>query len=150
MKYLGAMSFKDQARIFVGLITFQTPSSVFASRNLLKKELPPMLIHVCKIFNCKVSFKCRCRCASWLLRKNFEHSCDQELSEWQKITITVTEVVFMQLFSLTIGSKQKIKMKTRNAMEPSYHSKVRPSQNKAVSFFPCLAHGVYDYISLFG
>ena len=38
-----------------------------------------MLIHVRKIFNSKVSFKCRRQGALQLLKKNFERSCDQEL-----------------------------------------------------------------------
>ena len=42
----------------------------------------PVLLHVRKIFNCKVSFKFRCQGASQLLRKNFEHSCDQLFLEW--------------------------------------------------------------------
>ena len=35
-----------------------------------------------KISSFKVSFKCCCEVDSWLLIKNFEHSCDQVLSEW--------------------------------------------------------------------
>ena len=52
------------------------------------------------------------------------------------------EPALMQLFSLTAGSKQKAKMKIRNAMAPSCHSKVSSTQNKAVPFFSCLAHEV--------
>ena len=48
----------------------------------------------------------------------------------------------MQLFSDTIVSKQKIKMKTWNIMAPSYDSKVTSTQSKGVPFFSCLAHGV--------
>ena len=33
-------------------------------------------------------------------------------------------------------------MKTQNAMTCSYHSKVTSTQNKGVSFFSCLGHGV--------
>ena len=66
-----------------------------------------------KIFSCKVSFKCCCQVDSWLLIKNFEHSCDQVLSEWyfRKKNITTTEVVFIQLLSYNVVSKQK---KNRN------------------------------------
>ena len=45
------------------------------------EDSTPMLIHVRKIFNCEVSFKCHCQGASQLLRKNFEHGCDQVLLE---------------------------------------------------------------------
>ena len=68
----------------------------------------------------------------------------------KKITITATEVVLIQLFSYTVVSKQKIKMRTRNTMAPSYHSKVTSTQNKGVPFFSCLAHGVSYFISIFG
>ena len=46
----------NKSRIIVQII-FQTLSSIFVSRNLLKKQLAPMLINVRKIFNCKVSFQ---------------------------------------------------------------------------------------------
>ena len=36
----------------------------------------------------------------------------------------------------------KKKMKTQNATAYSYHSKVTSTQNKGVSFFSCLGHGV--------
>ena len=53
------------------------------------------------------------------------------------------EVVFIQLLSHNVVSKQKkIKMKTQNATAYSYHSKVISTQNKGVSFFSCLGHGV--------
>ena len=48
----------------------------------------------------------------------------------------------IQLFSLNVVSKQKIKMEIRNTMAPSYHSKVTSTQNKGVPFISCLAHGV--------
>ena len=62
-----------------------------------------------KIFSCKVSFKCCCQFASYLLIKNFEHSCDQVLSElyFREKNITTTEVVFIQLLSYNVISKQK-------------------------------------------
>ena len=52
----------------------------------------------------------------------------------KKITITVTQVVLIQLFSYSVASKQKIKMKTLNTMAPSYHAKVTSTQNKGVFF----------------
>ena len=36
----------------------------------------------------------------------------------------------MQLFSVTVGSKQKIKMKTQNIMAPSHRLKVSSTKNK--------------------
>ena len=51
----------------------------------------------------------------------------------KKKTITATEVVLNQLFSLAVVSKQtkkKKKTELRNAMAPSYHSKVTSLQNK--------------------
>ena len=47
-----------------------------------------------------------------------------------KIPIKAIEVVFIQVFSVTVVSKQKMKMKTRNTMALSYHSKVTSNQNK--------------------
>ena len=47
----------------------------------LDAGLTPMLTHVRKIFSCKVSFKCPCQRVLNMLRKNFEHGCDQVLSE---------------------------------------------------------------------
>ena len=40
---------------------------------------------------------------------SFEHSCDYVISRMalSKITITVTEVVLIQVSSLNVGSKQK-------------------------------------------
>ena len=92
--------------------------------------------------SCKVSFKCCCQVHSWLLIKNFEHSCDQVLSEWyfqEKNTITTTEVVFISNCSLiTLFLNKKIKMKTQNIMACLYHSTVTYTQNKGVRFSSCL------------
>ena len=62
---------------------------------------------------------------------------------WQKLSdqhkdeiknyVCLKEKELIQI-SLTIGFKQKIKMKTRNIMATSYRLRV--------SFFSCLAHGV--------
>ena len=60
----------------------------------------------------------------------------------KKITIIATVVVLIHLFSLTVASKQKIKMKTWNTMALSYHSKVTSTQKKGVPYFSCLACGV--------
>ena len=46
-----------EAWIFVQLISFQAPSSIFVSflfNQVLMKDLVRMLIHVCKIVNCKI------------------------------------------------------------------------------------------------
>ena len=70
-----------------------------------------MLIHVRKIFNCKLSLKCSCQGGSQLLRKNIEHSCDQVLRNDSleiEFTITATKVLPIQLFSDNTASKQKM------------------------------------------
>ena len=53
-----------------------------------------------------------------------------------------TEVALIHLFSLTVVSKHKIKMKRLNTMVLLYHLKVTSTQNKGVSFLSCLAHGL--------
>ena len=69
-----------------------------------------LLIHVRKLFNCRVSVRILFSMCQFL-RKNFEYSCDQvtfKMPLSNKITLTVTEVVLIQGFFLTNGSKQKI------------------------------------------
>ena len=61
--------------------------------------------------------------------KNFEHGYYQVANfhsgTFIKITITVTKVVLIQVFFLTVSSKdKKIKIETRNIMAPSCHSKL--------------------------
>ena len=65
----------------------------------------------------------------------------------KKITITVAEVVPIQALFFTVGSKQKIKMNSRNAMASSYNSKVGSTTSNGVPFFPCLCHEKWYYIS---
>ena len=65
-----------------------------------------------KIFKCKLSFKCRCQRALWLLIENFEHRCDQVILGWyfqEKKNITATEVVLTPLLSYNVVSKHKDK-----------------------------------------
>ena len=67
---------------------------------VLMKDLARMLIHVRKIFSCRVSFK--------MLGRNSEHSCDQvsfRMLLSKKSTITVAEVVLIQVSFLTVSSK---------------------------------------------
>ena len=87
----------------------------------LMKKLASILVHVRKIFNCKVSFKCRCQCTSQLSRRNFENSWDFQNGSFEKITITLAEVTLIQESFPNVVSKQKIKMNTRN-------TKVRSTQ----------------------
>ena len=56
----------------------------------------------------------------------------------KKMIISATGVVFIQLFSYIVVSKQKIKMITQNTMTPIYHPKVTSTQNKGVPFFSIL------------
>ena len=135
----GPMSFEVKAWIFVQLIVFQTPLSIFVSWCLNKKELALMLIGFREIFNCKVSLKPRCSMCLLIVERNFAHSFDQvanfQKSTLEKITIKVTKVVLIQVFFLTVGSKhKKMKMKTRNTMAPSHHSKASSSQKRESHF----------------
>ena len=78
---------------------------------VLMKDLRRMLIHIRKLFNCSVSFKILFSNVSHnLLNRNFRHSFDQvtfRMALLKKITITVTEVVLIQVSFYTVGSKQK-------------------------------------------
>ena len=92
-----------------------------------------------KIFSCKVSFKCCCQVDSWLLIKNLNIAVIKHFRDdtFGKINIT-TEVVFIQLLSYNVVSKQKkikIKMTTQNATAYSYNLKVTSTQSKGASFF---------------
>ena len=96
---------------------------------VLMEELARILIYVRKIFICRASFK--------LLRSsNFQNAT------FKKITISVKEVILIQLSFLTVGSKQKMKINPWNTMASLHHSKIRFTQNKGVPFFSCLDHGV--------
>ena len=66
------------------------------------------------------------------VEKNFAHSFDQvakfQKNTFEKIAIKITKVVLMQAFFLTVVSKhKKTKMKTRNTMALSHHSKASSS-----------------------
>ena len=62
---------------------------------------------------------------------------------FEKITISLKEVVLIEVHLLRDDSKQKkIKINTRNTITSSNHSKVRYTPNMRVSFFFCLGHGV--------
>ena len=91
-----------------------------------------------------MSLKCSAvRCLSNPLSRRlviFEKELCTEWHFWKKITITVTEVVLIQLTSFTVVSKQKIKLEARNTISPSYHAKVSSTQNKGILFFYLLAH----------
>ena len=52
------------------------------------------------------------------------------------------KVVFIQLFSYNVISKQKIKMKIENTMAPPNQSRVTSTKIKGVPFFSCLNLGV--------
>ena len=67
----------------------------------------------------------------------------------KKLPITATEVILIYVFSLTVCSKPKIKMKRRNTMALSYQSK-GTSKNKGFPFSSCFVHGVYYLSSCLG
>ena len=140
-KCLGAMLFEEQAQIFEQLIIFYAPSSVFGSRYLLKKEpwstsVKSSTVICLSIAVVKVPRNCWERSLNIAVIKYFQND------SLKKNIIAVTEVVFILLFSLTDVSEQKIKMKTRNTIAKSYHSKFSSNQHNGVSFFSYLAHGV--------
>ena len=67
-----------------------------------------------------------------LISSNFQNST------FEIITITVTEIVLIQIFFFTIGSKQKNKTENTEYMAPSCKS----TQSQKVPFFFCLGHGI--------
>ena len=145
-----AMFFKEQVRLFGQLIISKAPSPIFVLSYLSKKELIRTLIHVLKVFNCKVSFKCRCQRASQLLRNLKLISSNFQNGIFEIITITVTIIVLIQMFHLLLLLNKKIKIKTWNTMEPSYHSKVSSTQDQVVSFFCFMDHRAQHCIFMFG
>ena len=104
-------------------------------------ELACTLIHVRKIFNCRMSFKmllsmlfrnCWEETLTWLWSGNFRNGT------FEIITKTVAEVVLIKVSSPNVASKQKnwkINIITQNTMESPYHSKVRSTQNKGSPTF---------------
>ena len=76
-----------------------------------QERRPSLFIDFSKTFNCLSD-------AVVSVLRNFEHSCDSVANfqdgNFEKITITVTEVVLIQVFFLAVGSKHKIKTITRN------------------------------------
>ena len=84
------------------------------------------------------------------MRKNFEHNCDPVLLECylrKNIAITATVDILIHLFSLTIVSKQKIKMEKRYTVTLSYHSKVYSKQRSPI--FLMLGSWNVVFISMF-
>ena len=84
------------------------------------------------------------------MRKNFEHSCDLVLLKCylrKNINITATVDVLIHLFSLTVASKQKIKMEKRYTVTLSYHSKVYSKQRSPI--FLMLGSWNVVFISMF-
>ena len=77
------------------------------------------------------------------------------LSNFQKgsfetVTITVTEIILIQVFSQTVGSRQKNK---NDNIE--YHDTFRPFKSQLYSklgnlFLSCFGHGILYYIFMFG
>ena len=134
MKCLGAMLFKEQARLFVQLIISKAPSPIFVSWYFPKKELTSILIHVHKVIKCLLNAVVNVPRNCWepwkqLIWNNFQNST------LEVITITVTQIVLIQVFFLPLLLNRKIKMKTRNTMAPSHHSKISSTQNQEVQFF---------------
>ena len=109
--------------------TYNFPGNLFdfcsmVSSQLLMKELTSLLIHVRKIFNFRVPFKMLLSMYLIIVKK--EHSGDQVTfrCHFQKISITVTEDVFIQITLLLLVLNNK-KIKTQNTIASSYHSNAR-------------------------
>ena len=66
-----------------------------------------------------------------MISSNFQNST------FKIITITVTEIILIQVFLFSVGSKQQ-QNKNENTMPPSNHSKVSSTQNQGIPFFSCL------------
>ena len=79
---------------------------------------------------------------------------------FEKITLTLKDVVLIQVYFLSTGSKQKIKVNTGNTIPSSYHSKVRYTINMRaersccsvlvycnVSFKGDIFHGAAFYVA---
>ena len=64
------------------------------------------------------------------------------------MTITVTEVVCIQVFFLTVGSKKKKEMNAVNTKPSLYHSKT-VSQNVGVPFFIFLSFFWWGRVTVF-
>ena len=93
----------------------------------LINKLAHISIHVLKIFNCRVSFKMLLSMHLEIVKKelwiqlwpsNFQDGI------FEKITITLVEVVLIQVSFPNVSSKQKIKMNTRYTMIFLYKSQV--------------------------
>ena len=111
--------------------TYNFPGNLFdfcsmVSSQLLMKELTSLLIHVRKIFNFRVPFKMLLSMYLIIVKK--EHSGDQVTfrCHFQKISITVTEDVFIQMYFITVGSEQQ---KNKNA---EYYSIFIPFKRKII------------------
>ena len=90
-----------------------------------------MLIHVPKIFNCKVSFKCHFNVL--VIAENFEQlmSSNFQNCNFKIITITVTEIGFIQVFFFYRCSKQKIKI--WNTIKTEYLGTLIPVKSQLYS-----------------
>ena len=95
--------------------------------------------------NAVVNVPCNC----WELWKQLISSNFQN-GFLKIITITVKKIALTLGFFIPLPLNKKIKMKTRNVMAHSHHSKVSSTQNQRVPFFCCLVHGAYHYTFMFG
>ena len=125
-----------------------------------------MLTHYIKIFNYKSMCLVDVEKEPWtyLIISNYQNST------FEIVTITLMEIVSMQVFFFIVGSKWKNKNENtkyhgrfisfkshlyskpessiflfldhgmQNTMAPSYHSKVSSTENQQVPFFSCLVN----------
>ena len=140
---MNMLSFDRSCEILLCHSSISAEMSVSVTLAWCTNTLIWMLIHVCKIFNCTVSFKCCCQGALKLFRKSLSIAVMKYFQNYIfEENLPVMEVLPTLLFSLTNVSKQKIKMKTWNTIAPSNHLKITSTLNKILPFFFCLAHGV--------
>ena len=136
------MLFKEQAQIFVQLLVFRAPCSFFCHDIYRRKNE-----HVCWSNSVKSSTaRCFLNAVVSVPRNCWKSSLNiagiNKLSDWhfrnncrnRDGNRSHPNVLFYRWF--------KNKMKTRNTMAPSHHSKVSSTQNQRVPFFCCLGHGV--------
>ena len=127
---------------------------------VLMKELAGIMIHLCDIFNCRVSFKillpiCLLRRYADMLGENFEHSSNQANFR-MKLSKKLTEHSRMSFssrwpsLSIILNKINKIKKLNKgNTMTSSYRPKFRPTQSTGVLFFSFLFFLVWGKIKFF-
>ena len=104
------------------------------------KELACILIHVRKIFNCRVPFKILLFMYLIIALTqqrlgNFRIGTSEKIpKQWRKSLLSKYPLLALLL-------NRKIKMNTQNTMASLCHSKFRSTQNNGITLLSCLSHG---------